>query len=43
LSRHAEGARPAPPQQLYQVATVDGGEVVDIRFYPDRQSALGRS
>ena len=43
VSRRADGARPAPPQQLYQVATIDGGEIVDIRFYPDRQSALGRS
>ena len=43
VSRRAEGARPTPPQQLYQVATVDGGEIVDIRFYPDRQSALARS
>lgn len=43
VSRRAEGARPAPPQDLYQVATVEGGEIVDIRFYPDRQSALGRS
>ncbi|MBO0693886.1 MAG: hypothetical protein J2P58_13365, partial [Acidimicrobiaceae bacterium] len=43
VSRRAEGARPAPPQQLYQVFTVDGGEIVDIRFYPDRRSALDRS
>lgn len=31
--RGAEEARPAPPQQLYQVFTVDGGEVVNVRFY----------
>lgn len=43
VSRRAEGTRSAPPQQLYQVALVDGGAIVDIRFYPDRQSALGRS
>lgn len=43
VSRRAEGARPAPPQQLYQVATVEGGEIVDLRFYPDRDSALNRS
>ncbi len=43
LSRRAEGARPAPPQQLYQVATVEVGEIVDLRFYPDRDSALNRS
>ena len=38
----AEGARPAPPQQLYQVFTVDGAQIVDIRGYPDRHSALTR-
>jgi ankyrin repeat protein len=38
----AEGARPAPPQQLYQVFTVDGAQIVDIRGYPDRNSALSR-
>ncbi|MGH3400945.1 MAG: hypothetical protein ACRDRJ_00235 [Streptosporangiaceae bacterium] len=43
VSRRAEGARPAPPQQLYQVFTVDGGEIVDIRFYQDRHSALARN
>ena len=43
VSRRAEGARPAPPQQLYQVATIDGGEIVDLRFYPDRSSALCRN
>ncbi|MGH9082977.1 MAG: ankyrin repeat domain-containing protein, partial [Acidimicrobiales bacterium] len=42
VSRRAEGARPVPSQQLYQVFTVDGGEIVDIRFYPDRASALDR-
>jgi hypothetical protein len=43
VSRRAEGARPAPPRQLYQVFTIHGGEIVDIRFYPDRPSALARS
>lgn len=43
VSRRAEGARPAPPQQLYQLFTVDGGEIVDIRVYPNRHSALDRS
>jgi ketosteroid isomerase-like protein len=42
VSRRAEGARPAPPQQLHQVFTVDSGEIVDIRFYPDRNGALDR-
>jgi hypothetical protein len=41
--RRAEGARSAPRQELYQVFTVDGSEVVDIRAYPDRASALDRS
>jgi hypothetical protein len=42
VSRRAEGARPAPAQQLYQVFTVDGAQVIDIRAYPDRRSALTR-
>ena len=43
LARQAEAARPAPPQQLYQVFTVDGAQIVDIRGYPDRHSALTRT
>jgi hypothetical protein len=43
VSRRADGARPAPPQQLYQVFTIDGAEIVDIRFYPDRARALDRN
>jgi ankyrin repeat protein len=39
----AEGARPAPPQQLFQVFIVDGAQIVDIRGYPDRASALART
>jgi ankyrin repeat protein len=39
----AEGARPAPPQQLYQVFTVDGAQIIDIRAYPDRASAVART
>ena len=42
VALHAEGARPAPPQQLYQVFTVDGAQIVDIRGYPDRASAVAR-
>ena len=38
----AEGARPTPPQHLYQVFTVDGAQIVDIHGYPDRRSALTR-
>jgi ankyrin repeat protein len=38
----AEGARPAPPELLYQVFTVDNAQVIDIRVYPDRTSALTR-
>jgi hypothetical protein len=43
VSRRATGARPTPPQRLWQVCTIDGSRIVDIRFYPDRQSALGRA
>jgi ankyrin repeat protein len=43
LTRQAEGARPAPPQQLYQVFTVDNAQITDIRGYPDRKSALTRT
>jgi ankyrin repeat protein len=42
VARPAEGARPAPPQQLYQVFTVNGAQIVDIRGYGDRGSALAR-
>jgi hypothetical protein len=42
VARQAEGARPAPPQQLYQVFTVDEAQIVGIRVYPDRPSALAR-
>jgi ankyrin repeat protein len=42
LSRPAEGARPAPDERLYQVFTVDNDEVIEIRGYPDRASALAR-
>ena len=42
VSRHAEGARPAPPQQLYQVFTIDADRIVEIRGYGDRASALAR-
>jgi hypothetical protein len=43
LTRQAEGARPAPPQRLYQVFTVDDAQIIDIRGYPDRRSALTRT
>jgi ankyrin repeat protein len=42
VALHAEGARPAPPQQLVQVFIVDGAQIVDIRGYPDRASAVAR-
>jgi len=42
LSRPAEGTRPAPAERLYQVFTVDDSEVIEIRGYPDRASALAR-
>jgi hypothetical protein len=37
-----DGARPAPPQHRYQVFTIDGAQIVEIRGYPDRRSALTR-
>jgi ankyrin repeat protein len=39
----AEGARPAPPERIYQVFTVAGTEIVHIHGYPDRPSALARA
>ena len=42
VARRAEGARPAPPQHLYQVFTVDAAQIVEIRGYGDRDSALAR-
>lgn len=42
VARRAEAARPAPPQPLYQVFTVHDGQIVEIRGYPDRDSALTR-
>jgi hypothetical protein len=43
VGRQAEGARPAPPQQLYQVFTIKDAQIIDIRGYPDRRSALTRA
>jgi hypothetical protein len=42
VARKAEGARPAPSQYLYQVFTVNAAQIIDIRGYPDRRSALAR-
>ena len=42
VARQAEGARPAPPEFLYQVFTVESLQVIEIRVYPDRASALAR-
>ena len=42
VARQAEGARPAPPELLYQVFTVDNAQVIEIHVYPDRASALTR-
>jgi hypothetical protein len=42
VGRRARGARPVPPQPLYQVFTVRGAQIVEIRGYPDRASALSR-
>jgi hypothetical protein len=40
VARQAEGARPAPPELLYQVFTVDNAQIIDIHVYPDRPLAL---
>ena len=42
VSRRAQGARPTPLEPLYQVFTVRGAQIVEIRGYPDRDSALTR-
>ena len=42
VGRPAQGARPAPPEPLYQVFTVRDAQIVEIRGYPDRGSALTR-
>jgi ankyrin repeat protein len=42
VSGQAEGARPAPADRVFQVFTVDNDEIVEIRGYPDRPSALAR-
>jgi len=43
VARQAEGARQSPPQQLYQVFSVEGEQVVGIRVHPDRATALARN
>jgi Ankyrin repeats (many copies) len=43
VARHAEGARPAPPELLYQAFTVDNAQIIHIHVYPDRTSALSRA
>jgi hypothetical protein len=43
VARQAEGARQAPPQRLYHVFFVEDDQIVEIRAYPDRTSALARS
>jgi hypothetical protein len=42
VGRPAQGARPAPLEPLYQVFTVRDAQIVEIRGYPDRDSALTR-
>jgi len=39
----AEGARPATAERAYQVFTVEDAQIVEIRGYPDRLSALART
>ena len=42
VARQAEGARPASPELLYQVFTVENAQVIEIHGYPDRAAALSR-
>jgi SnoaL-like domain len=42
VGRRARGARPAPPEPLFQVFSVRDAQIVEIRGYPDRASALNR-
>jgi ankyrin repeat protein len=43
VAGRAEGARPAPAQRIFQVFTIDNNEIVEIRGYPDRRSAIART
>jgi hypothetical protein len=43
VTRRADGARPAPPQRVFQVFTVADAQIVDIHGYPDRASAFART
>ena len=43
VARQAVGARPAQPQRLCQAFTVVDAQIVGIRGYPDRRSALARA
>ena len=43
VSGAAEGARPTPPQRLWQVFTVADAQVIDIRGYSDHATALARA
>jgi ankyrin repeat protein len=43
VAGHAEGARQAQPERLYQVFTVADAQIVEIRGYPDRVAALDRT
>jgi ankyrin repeat protein len=42
VAGQADGARPAPAERVFQAFTVDNGEIVEIRGYPDRPAALAR-
>ncbi len=39
VARQAEGARPAPPEHLYQVFTVEDAQVIEIHVYPNHRHA----
>ena len=40
--RAALALQPAPAERLYQVFTVEDGQVIEIRGYPDRARARAR-
>jgi ankyrin repeat protein len=43
VAGQAEGTRPAPAERVFQVFIVNNDEIVEIRGYPDRPTALART
>jgi hypothetical protein len=42
VARQADGARPAPPDHLYQVFTVEDAQIIEMHLHPDRGHAFAR-